>query len=360
MTLLSHARLGELPLAKDRPRAPRRVDVITLALATWMNIGGQVDGWAHGAFDLETEGIFTPWHAMLYSGFVACAGWICWQAVRAWTRDPRGLDALPAGYGLGLVGVGIFAIGGVGDLTWHGIFGIEQGTAALLSPTHLLLLVGGMLIESIPLRAAWASPDDRDGRSLRVFLLPLLSMTLLIVDASFFLSYFSAFTTLAPTTSGAAELHGIGSALITNVVLLVPVLLLLRRWHTPFGAITVAFGVTAVLTSGLTGFVTAITVVPAIIGGLVADVAIRRLHPSPAEPGTWSVFAMVVAAGLWSAYFVTLELALGLAWEVELAPGLVVLNSLAAFALARLGAGCPERAHAVPATSDPRAGTRAA
>ena len=57
---------------------------------------------------------------------------------------------------------------------------------------------------------------------------------------------------------------------------------------------------------------------------------------------------------------VTLELALGLAWEVELAPGLVVLNSLAAFALARLGAGCPERAHAVPATSDPRAGTRAA
>jgi hypothetical protein len=357
MTLLSQARMGSLPAVAVRPRASRRTDLITLALATWMNIGGQVDGWAHGAYNLDSEGIFTPWHAMLYSGFVACAAWICWQAVRGRDHDRRGLAALPAGYGLGLVGVGIFAVGGVGDLTWHAIFGIEQDTAALLSPTHLLLLVGGMLIESIPLRAAWAARDDRDCGSLRTFLLPLLSLALLVVDASFFLSYFSSFANLAPTTS-AAELHGIASALITNVVLLVPTLLLLRRWRPPFGAITVLFGVTAVLTSGLTGFVTAITIVPAVIGGLAADTAVRRLRPTPAEPRTWTGFAMLVAAGVWSAYFLTLELTLGLAWEVELAPGLVVLNSLAAFALARLAAGCPERhTDTQPATGTTPIGT---
>lgn len=353
MTLLSHAKMGSLPAVEARPRASRRTDLITLALATWMNIGGQVDGWAHGAYNLDSEGIFTPWHAMLYSGFVACAAWICWQAVRGRDRDRRGLSAPPAGYGLGVVGVAIFAVGGVGDLTWHAFFGIEQDIAALLSPTHLLLLVGGMLIESIPLRAAWAARDDRDSRTLRTFLLPLLSLALLVVDASFFLSYFSAFANLAPTTSSAPELHGIGSALITNVVLMVPTLLLLRRWHPPFGATTVLFGVTAVLTSALTGFATAITIVPAVIGGLATDTAIRRMRPTPARPETWTAFAMLVAAALWSAYFLTLQLTLGLAWEVELAPGLVVLNSLAAFALARLAAGCPER----HADTQPAAGT---
>lgn len=75
------------------------------------------------------------------------------------------------------------------------------------------------------------------------------------------------------------------------------------------------------------------------------------MRPTPARPWTWTAFAMLVAAALWSAYFLTLQLSLGLAWEVELAPGLVVLNSLAAFALARLAAGCPERhAHTQPAT----------
>jgi hypothetical protein len=339
MTVLAHARPGALKVVHG-PRASRRIDIITLVLAMWMNIGGQVDGWAHGHYNLETEGIFTPWHALFYSGFVACGAWVCWQVIR--TRDDRRVT-VPAGYGLGLVGLGIFAVGAVGDLTWHTIFGIEQDVAALLSPTHLMLLVGSMLIESIPLRAAWAARDERDSTSLRTFLVPLLSLSLLVVDASFFLSYFSAFANLAPTISGTSELHGIGSALITNVVLLVPTLLLLRRWHPPFGAITVLFGVVAVLTSGLTGFVTGVTIVPALLGGLATDIAIRRLRPSPAQPGTWTAFSMLAPAALWSAYYLTLQLSSGLVWDVELAPGLVVLNSLVGFALALLVAGCSER-----------------
>jgi hypothetical protein len=339
MSVVSRARGGALSPAEDRPRASRRTDLITLALATWMNIGGQVDGWAHGAYDLSSEGIFTPWHALFYSGFIACAAWIGWIVLRTQREGGRGLAALPAGYGLGLVGLAIFAVGGVGDLTWHTLLGIEQDLAALLSPTHLLLLVGGMLIESIPLRSAWAARDDRDAASLWTFLLPLLSMALLVVDASFFLSYFSAFANLAPTTSEAAELHGVGSALITNIVLLTPTLILLRRWLPPFGAITVLYTVVAVLTSALTGFATAITVLPAVLAGLITDVAIRRLDPAPARPGSWTTFAMVVPAAVWSAYYITLAVTYGLAWEIELAPGLVILNSLAGFALARLTAG---------------------
>ncbi len=57
------------------------------------------------------------------------------------------------GYGLSLLGVSIFALGGVSDMIWHMLFGIEVNVDALLSPTHLLLAVGMALIVSGPLRA---------------------------------------------------------------------------------------------------------------------------------------------------------------------------------------------------------------
>lgn len=48
-------------------------------------------------------------------------------------------SALPSGYMPALLGVGIFAIGGVFDLVWHTLFGVEANIQALLSPSHLLL-----------------------------------------------------------------------------------------------------------------------------------------------------------------------------------------------------------------------------
>ena len=41
-------------------------------------------------------------------------------------------------------------------MVWHLVFGIEAGIDALVSPTHLLLLTGGVLMITSPLRAATA------------------------------------------------------------------------------------------------------------------------------------------------------------------------------------------------------------
>ena len=46
-------------------------------------------------------------------------------------------------------------IGAVGDMVWHIVFGFEVSVEALLSPTHLLLALGGTLIVTGPVRAAW-------------------------------------------------------------------------------------------------------------------------------------------------------------------------------------------------------------
>ena len=127
------------PRSPSPGRKPRRwttikEDLVTSVLALWLIAGLFVDGWAHRNLDgLET--FFTPWHALFYSGFAATAacGWSIWSGS---TRR------VPVGYRSGIIGVGIFALGGVGDLIWHSVFGIEVSLDALLSPTHLAVADG--------------------------------------------------------------------------------------------------------------------------------------------------------------------------------------------------------------------------
>ena len=70
---------------------------------------------------------------------------------------------LPAGCGLAAIGIGVFAVGGIGDGIWPTIFGVESSLDALLSPTHLLLLVGMAAVLTAPLRAAWHEPTQHRG-----------------------------------------------------------------------------------------------------------------------------------------------------------------------------------------------------
>src|SRR3954449_6690990 len=122
--------------------------------------GAFLDGWAHN-HDKVDQSFFTPWHAFFYSGFLVMAvlllgtQWLNYRRGAAWN------NALPIGYSLSILGVLIFAVGGVGDLLWHAIFGIEKNFDALFSPTHLTLAIGMNLIITGPLRAAWARSGQR-------------------------------------------------------------------------------------------------------------------------------------------------------------------------------------------------------
>src|SRR3546814_13012264 len=109
------------------------------------------------------------------------------SGVRPWGADR------PVGHGLTLVALGVFAAGAVGDLVWHETLGIEVGVEALLSPTHLLLLAGGLAALSAPVRAAWWS--DPFAPSFRSFAPTVLALALLTSLAGFFLLYLSPFVT---------------------------------------------------------------------------------------------------------------------------------------------------------------------
>jgi hypothetical protein len=95
----------------------------------------------------------------------------------------------------------------------------------------------------------------------------------------------------------ALQVRGISDVLVTNVILLVPMLLVLRRWRPPFGAFTVLFGLVAAPTSARVAFETASAAVPAALaGGLAADALVRTLRPGPDRPGALRAVAVTVPA----------------------------------------------------------------
>src|SRR5207247_1607357 len=84
--------------------------------------------------------------------------------------------AMPRGYGLGLVGVGCWFVGGPFDTVWHSVFGFEASVEALMSPAHAILALGFGLMASGPLRAGLQRPSDRWSDKLAI----TLSMTFVV------------------------------------------------------------------------------------------------------------------------------------------------------------------------------------
>ena len=255
---------------------------------------------------------------------------------------------IPAGYGLGFTGLGLFAAGGLGDMVWHTAFGVEVDLEALLSPTHLALFASGLLVVSSPLRAAWS---DAQSRSLP--LPALLSMTIVTATVAFFHMHLSPFLTDAmraepyrfaarvdPRAGGwladELRLEGFAAILITTVILMAPALLLLRRWRLPAGSLTLLFGVVVALVSSLTGFEMEETIAAGVVAGAAGDLLARSLQPSRSPATVLRVVGFAVPVVLWLTYFAVLATFYSVGWSVELWSGITVMSGLAGLGLAVL------------------------
>ena len=330
--------------AVDRPRLTYRDQVLLVAFGLWMVVGLFVDGWAHDNNKPET--FFTPWHGILYSGFTAAmlaSAWI----VNRHRRPGRPLrDAIPVGFTPTLVALGAFAVGAVGDLVWHEVFGIEVSLEALLSPTHLLLMVSGLVALTVPVRLAWAEPSQP--ASLRAFLPVVLSLTIATALVGFFLLYLSPFLNHAAGAgfdrfSGQAHTHppsdpremaqllGVASILLTTVVLSLPTLLVLRRWTPPPGTFTLMLSIVVLLFVGVDEFSQPTLILCGVAAGVTGDLLAARVP-------RWMT-AAAVAAVLWLTYFGLYAVAEGgVEWTAELWTGVVVLAALLAGAMGLVAA----------------------
>jgi len=310
--------------ATVQPRAQQlRDEAAYMLCGLWMIIGLYVDGWSHQANKPET--FFTPWHALLYSGFGAAIAYSAYMGL----RDAKvGIPPAVGDDRITSLGVALFATGAVGDFLWHTLVGIEVDIEGLISPTHLMLMIGGLLMVTLPVRSALRS-DEPAG--LPVF----ASVTLALGVAAFFLMYLMPWdnhhvfeSTYLPDSdiSNLRVAVGMASVIITTALLIGAMAWTARRWKLPMGTATIAFTLVAVGVASQSGYEVVLSILAGTIAGFAFDVLLRDGRSLP-------VVGAVSGALLWASFFALHHAEHGIGWSPSLWVGAIVFAGLTGLAM---------------------------
>jgi hypothetical protein len=353
---------------RARPVGGLGFDWAMMALCMVFLGGLFVDGWAHN-HDRVDQSFFTPWHAFFYSGFLLVVLLLVGtllvnhfglQRLPVWTDrfclsgsesagEGRGLpwrDALPAGYELSLLGVLVFAAGGVGDLIWHELFGVEQDFEALFSPSHLALALGLGLVVTGPLRAAWQRP----GATLRWHEAgpALLSLAALISTLTFFGMYSHPLVSNIAAAdhyewfSEIGQVAGAISIVLSAAFFTAPVLLVLYRWQLPPGSLLLVWGINIVAMALLNWHhaYTWLLMGVMLVAAGAAEAIRLALSPGPVplavRPAALHLFGFLAPVLLLGGYFLAMLAAAGTSWSVHLWTGAVAEAGAAGWLLSYL------------------------
>ncbi len=334
----------------SQARATWQENLITVFFGLWLIFGFLIDGYAHGNLVESLEDFFTPWHAILYSGFLATALWIIWMVYRRLRQGWQGLNAIPIGYELGLIGAFIFGIGGIADLIWHSTFGIEVGIDALRSPSHIMLFVGAILLITAPLRAAWHDPSSKSTPSFLEFL-----PNLFVIFAGFcFASLMNLhiwglisvpdsienLKNLVPSQNPAI-LYALNSftdagILFTNAAIMFTILFILQRWRTPFGTYSLVLGLSTFVLVIIVDNNLMPRVYMAALAGMIIDTLIQTLKPSQTRLLELRIFAGLAPLAIWGTHFLAVQMTGGLGISPELWTGILTMTALSGLGLSLL------------------------
>jgi len=362
-----------------RPMTTWREDLITMALCFWPITAMFFDGRGHNN-ETGQESFFSVAHLFLYGGMTVLGLWIAALVVRyqlAAGVEVRRLmvdfAAIPVGYGVAIIGLGLLSLGGPIDLIWHSAYGFEVGVDAIYSPPHLMLFFGGLLVSSTGIRSMWAKNDIAP--DLKTFAPVILSSILFIGVAGFITMYLSTFmTNVTPTTDFVDDLarfsddraneatsvnaglagygddawsynfysasHGMASMIITGLILLGPTLLILRRWRVPFGSVTLVYLGFGLLVNIMTEYRDIVLIIPLILTGLSVDLLQQRLGRARSDGrvslGGIRIAGTAAAAVLWISYYAILALDKGIGWEPTLWVGALFVGIMTGFGVAFL------------------------
>lgn len=323
-------------------------------LSAWFLGGLYLDGWAHN-HGLVDDTFFTPWHAVFYSGYAAVALLTLGAVLAGVLRGQPWYRALPDGHELALLGVPLFALGGVGDLTWHTLFGIEESIEALISPSHLTLATSMALILVGPLRAAIrraaASPPATGAPAARLHERWLatgpaaISLAYTIALLAFMTQFAHPFVHLIARSSRYGDVSnalGATSVLLQSALLVGPVLFAIRRIALPPGALTLTLALTTALIALMED---RYELLPAAVGaGVAADLMLALLRPGSARPTAQHIFAFSLPVLLYLLYFLNLHLTGGLRWSIHMWGGVSFLAGITGLLLSILTTPAATRA----------------
>jgi hypothetical protein len=348
MTDVDHGRTEPTSTASTAPEAPAAPLPITaghrwllLGAAVWLVTGLQLDAWAHANVP-KLESFWTPWHAVLYSGIAAC-GLTLLRLVRLslppGRPDWRVVAALPLRPHL--AGMALLLVGGAIDTLWHNIFGIEKGLEIFASPSHIMIIVGMVLVASGPARLVWIAPGGRRLRPPDAALV-LLSTLLTVVPLHIFTLHATVLvrpklgTGLDPMPVQGLDALALHGYIASTVLLVIPIATLGRRWALPYGIGPVLVGLPSLLMwTAFSGFRDAwypwTVAGAAVLAELVLRAGHRLVDTLPAD-ARWLLFGAAAPVIVWGVVLLVGAQRSFYGWDVHTTTGLLALTAL-------LGAG---------------------
>jgi hypothetical protein len=285
-----------------------------------------IDGWAHNHIP-ELETFFTPWHGLFYGGYLLTAVTLLAWIISRHRNGGSWKEAVPAGHGLSVIGVELFFLGGIGDLIWHTVFGIEADIQALLSPTHLVLATSLTLIATGGMRHYWRTRAPSAHPAFLQMLPVTLSLTLGLA-VILFMTQFGHYTDfeavgLMPKQTFYPQGLPILGILLFSASLIGALSIPLRREPLPLGAVTFLL-VTVV--AGLSLMRSGIHLIPsAVVAGACGDLALLLAERSPYRKRLMHVFAFCLPALFYALVFITLIRTQGIWWSVHVWTGAIVM-----------------------------------
>ncbi|MCC7196807.1 hypothetical protein IT413_01270 [Candidatus Peregrinibacteria bacterium] len=330
---------------KGLPVSSSGWDLALTFTSFWLIFGVFIDGWAHNHIIETIESFFTIWHLVLYTGFFACAGVIGLRWILNVRKGYEWRKALPVGWGVGMVGVFVFLAAGMGDMIWHIVFGVEANVDALLSPTHLILTLGGVLIISSPMRSYWLRKDGVDLNKMKNWMPMAVCLGLTFAVLSFMeqfnhpLKQTWAATSWYPRAVNQelsdyyGQAMGITGILFQTVVMMGVVLLAAKKRRLPTGTFFVMMTLAGL---GMSALEDQYLLVPvSFIAGVAMDILYTVFQPFQQKRGSElseqlrvRMFAFAVPFVFYLCYFLALMANEPLWWSVHFWTGAIVLSGL--------------------------------
>ena len=330
--------------------AGRRFDWLAIAAIAWLLGGLYADGWAHQ--NRLPDSFWTVWHAIFYSGFAACAAVLGGAIALRRGSTTSWRAAVPRGYTAALAGLAVFAVGGVADAAWHTAFGVEVGNDILLSPSHMLLGLGMFLIVSGPFAAELRRDDP--GAALAERLPLVLSLVAVFSLLTFFTLYSGPYSNfLGASGNGTTSdrvFRGLLGMFLFSAFVSGLLLMTLRRTTLPAGSITLILGLDGIAMILMGSRDTPLDaqlsfIAVAVVAGIVGDVLLAWLRPSPARPLALRAIATALPMVYFVLYFAVVFVRYGFGWTPTFVAGSVILCGVVGLLLSFV---------AIPPAAEPR------
>lgn len=332
---------------------------IMLVASAWLVTGLQLDAYAH-ATTPELETFWTPWHAVLYSGIAASGLTLVWLLRSRLPAVPtyRTLLALPNALRVPMLGMAFLLVGGGIDTLWHNVFGIEKGLEIFVSPSHEMIIFGMALVAVGPAMMTATGPGDR--LSIPDAVLATVSALLSVLPLHIYTLHASVLGTIffgsgqTPEdiySTSAQMLHGY---IASTALLLLPIVLIGRRWRLPIGVPTVLVAAPALAMHAM--FLSedpwwmSLTIAVAAAGAEIVLRLVAPLVPLPREPA-WAALGLVAPPLVWGTLFVVADAEVGVFWNVHVVSGLLTYTAFVGVATVLVARNVRPPAAAAPSSA---------